>query len=355
MFDMPDFNAMQAFADLGASPNAFTSNAMTGYYFSTTNEFQKCLELLLQFVCTPYFTEESVQKERGIIGQEIHMIEDDPDSRCYLELNQALFQNHPIRISIAGSVESIAEITPDTLYDCYHAFYRPNNMVLTVVGNFNPEEVVRTAERLLPQENGECVVANMGCPEPPEVVKARVETPMEVGIPSFLIGYKCASPGDGLEGMINEYCGELAADLLAGPSSDLYAKLYEEGLIDKQFYTNYSCSRGAAVLSFGGKSQNPDKVAERISERVRQMIQEGIDLEYFQRRKKAGFGSVVRMFDSFENVCVQLADCFFKGENPYQLPEVFDRLTPEAVLTFLERNLTDWARSVSVISPIKGA
>ena len=141
MFDTEDGNALQDLAANGASPNAFTSNAITGYYFESTEKFEENLRILLSFVSIPYFTKESVEKEQGIIGQEIRMYDDEPEWRVYLALMECLFQNHPIRTSVAGTVESIAEITHETLYACHKAFYNPANMVLTVVGNVKPKEI----------------------------------------------------------------------------------------------------------------------------------------------------------------------------------------------------------------------
>ena len=157
MFDTKEGNALQELAKNGAEPNAFTSNAMTGYYFDSTEHFEENLEILLSFVSIPYFTEESVAKEQGIIGQEIRMIEDNPDWQLYTRMMQALYQKSTARTSIAGTVESISHITAETLYDCHKAFYTPSNMILTVVGNVDPVHVADLARRILPREGGPVV------------------------------------------------------------------------------------------------------------------------------------------------------------------------------------------------------
>ena len=162
MFDTKDGNALQELAKNGAEPNAFTSNAMTAYYFDSTEHFEENLRILLSFVSIPYFTDESVAKEQGIIGQEIRMIEDNPDWQIYTRMLRAMYHRHAARTSIAGTVESIAEITADTLYDCHKAFYTPANMILTVVGDVDPAEVVRAAREVLPRESGPAIPRDYG-------------------------------------------------------------------------------------------------------------------------------------------------------------------------------------------------
>ena len=166
MFDTQEGNALQDLAANGASPNAFTSSAITGYYFESTDKFEENLKILLSFVSVPWFTQESVDKERGIIGQEIGMIEDNPDWRVYTNLMAGLYASHPVRVSVAGSVESISHITPDTLYACHRAFYVPCNMALCVAGNVDPEQVCRLAREVLPKAPGSAAGRDYGPPEP---------------------------------------------------------------------------------------------------------------------------------------------------------------------------------------------
>ena len=175
MFDTQEGNALQKLTANGASPNAFTSNAITGYYFECTEQFEENLKTLLSFVSVPYFTQESVDKEQGIIGQEIGMIEDDPDWKVFTNLMKGLYEHHPIRLSVAGSVESIARITPQTLYDCHKAFYDPANMVLCVAGNQDPERVCRIAREILPKTAGPIAQKDYGPQEPEGAFQSLVE------------------------------------------------------------------------------------------------------------------------------------------------------------------------------------
>ena len=255
MFDTKEGNALQILTANGASPNAFTMADMTGYYFECTEGFAENLRTLLSFVSQPYFTQESVAKEQGIIGQEIQMIEDNPDWRLYQNLLRALYRNNPLRIPLAGSKNSIAEITADTLYQCHRAFYHPGNMVLCVVGDVDPEQVAAIAQDVLPQERRDRAEKDLGAPEPDAPAERQITEVMAVSSPNFLLGLKARPHPAGEEDLRLQLLGDLAGDILAGESSPLYAKLYSEGLIDKSFFVSYESSPGTAFLMLGGESK----------------------------------------------------------------------------------------------------
>ena len=212
MFDTKEGNALQRLAQNGAEPNAFTANAMTGYYFDSTEKFEENLEILLSFVSIPYFTDESVAKEQGIIGQEIRMIEDNPDWQLYTRMMKALYQNHAARESIAGTVESISHITAQTLYDCHKAFYTPSNMILTVVGDVDPVHVVDLARRILPREGGPVIPRDYG-EEPAAIAEKETKMAMEVATPQFLTGFKCTPAPEGEPYLRLAAIGDMACDL----------------------------------------------------------------------------------------------------------------------------------------------
>ena len=217
MFDTREGNALQELAKNGAEPNAFTSNAMTAYYFDSTEHFEENLRILLSFVSIPYFTDESVAKEQGIIGQEIRMIEDNPDWQIYTRMLRAMYHRHAARTSIAGTVESIAEITADTLYDCHKAFYTPANMILTVVGDVDPVHVIDLANRVLPKLSGPIIERDYGT-EPETVAEKETVLEMEVSAPQFLAGFKCAPAAEGDDYMRASILGDMASDILMGES-----------------------------------------------------------------------------------------------------------------------------------------
>ena len=351
MFDTEDGNALQELAMNGAEPNAFTSNAITCYYFDSTEKFYENLEILLSFVSVPYFTDESVEKEQGIIGQEIGMIEDNPEWQVYKQLMQSLYHTSPARTPVAGSVESIREITAQTLYDCHRAFYTPANMCLVVVGDVEPQQVLDIARRVLPKDSGELIERDYGAEEPTEAAQAYAEEHMEVSMPSFLVGFKCPPQHGGEEQHRFAAIGELACDVLMGESSPLYARLYSQGLINGSFGAAFDILPGAAYAYAGGDSKEPKAVAEAILAEAQRLVREGVDEDYYKRIVNANFGAALRELNSFESIAVSMAEGRFQGYDPYRFPEIYDSITAADVLAFLRENVTRSHMALSVIAP----
>ena len=351
MFDTEDGNALQELAMNGAEPNAFTSNAITCYYFDSTEKFYENLEILLSFVSVPYFTDESVEKEQGIIGQEIGMIEDNPEWQVYKQLMQSLYHTSPARTPVAGSVESIREITAQTLYDCHRAFYTPANMCLVVVGDVEPQQVLDIARRVLPKDSGELIERDYGAEEPTEAARAYAEERMEVSMPSFLVGFKCPPQHGGEEQHRFAAIGELACDVLMGESSPLYARLYSQGLINSSFGAAFDILPGAAYAYAGGDSKDPKAVAEAILAEAQRLVREGVDEDYYKRIVNANFGAALRELNSFESIAVSMAEGRFQGYDPYRFPEIYDSITAADVLAFLRENVTRSHMALSVIAP----
>ena len=351
MFDTQDGNALQDLASNGASPNAFTSNAITGYYFESTEKFEENLRILLSFVSVPWFTPESVDKEQGIIAQEIRMIEDNPEWQVYTNMMAGLYKNHPIRTSVAGTVESISHITADTLYACHKAFYDPANMVLCVAGNVEPKRVCAIAREILPATSGMEVERDYGICEPEQAAQPVVEVKMEVSAPLFQLAFKGDGVAPGEETLRVQLLGELAVEALVGKSSPLYASLYEQGLINSEFGCGCEMYPGCVFLYAGGESRDPEQVRERIMEQAKRLVREGMDEPLWQRLKKAAYGSRVRALNSFENLCVEQAQCFFSGAQFLSFPQVFDQLSAQDACRLLERWVTEERATLSVVRP----
>ena len=351
MFDTKDGNALQKLTANGASPNAFTSNAITGYYFECTEQFEENLKTLLSFVSVPYFTQESVDKEQGIIGQEIGMIEDDPDWKVFTNLMKGLYEHHPIRLSVAGSVESIARITPQTLYDCHKAFYDPANMVLCVAGNQDPERVCQIAREILPKTAGSIAQKDYGSQEPEEAFQSLVEERLAVSGPIFQLGYKGDAPERGEAGLRQQLLGELACEVLLGNSTPLYARLYQEGLINRNFSYGYDSVPGCAFLAAGGESRDPEAVRAAVEAEARRIEAEGVDLELWERVKKGAYGWRVRSLNSFETLCVNQAQNFFAGREYLRFADLFADIRKEDVEALIARWVTPARTSLSVIRP----
>ncbi len=350
MFDTKEGNALQELAKNGAEPNAFTSNAMTGYYFDSTDHFEENLEILLSFVSIPYFTEESVAKEQGIIGQEIRMIEDNPDWQLYMGMLRGLYSTSSARTAIAGTVESISHITAETLYDCHKAFYTPSNMILTVVGDVDPVRVVDLARHVLPREGGPAIPRDHGT-EPAEVAQRETRMEMEVSCPQFLAGFKCAPAAEGEDYLRLAAIGDMACDILLGDSSPLYLRLYDQGLINTSFGGAFEMMPGVAYLYAGGDSKDARTVAEEIRKEAARLVMEGIDEGFYQRVRRSAFGENLRGLNSFENIAVSLTEGYFHGYDPLRFPQVFDTITKDDITAFLRDNITGDRMVLSEIVP----
>jgi len=353
LFDMPGRDITGEFAALGAVPNAFTSFDMTAYYFSCTNHFQENLELLLEFVTTPHFTQESVDKEQGIIGQEIGMNEDNPDSRLFELLVSAMYEKHPIHTPILGTRESIAQITPQVLQTCHKAFYRPENMYLCVVGDVEPEVVAKLAGEKLQSLPQPTVTAIRSWNEPMAVANDYVTCAMEVSMPMFQLGFKCEPPVDGEQGVFREIVGDLAAEALFGESSRLYLKLYDAGLIDASFGGGYETIEGMGMLMASGDSEDPAAVRNAILEEAKILSREGIAQEDFLRMKRSALGRRIRSLDSFESTCFRLCAYHFSKFDYFQISQVYSQVTREDIQKFIRTVVTKERMCLAVITPKK--
>ena len=352
MFDTKEGNALQELAANGASPNAFTSNAITGYYFESTEKFEENLRILLSFVSIPYFTKESVDKEQGIIGQEIGMIEDDPDWVVFMDLMQALYEKHPVRVSVAGSAESISHITAETLYACHKAFYDPSNMVLCVAGDVDPEKICQAAREILPERPGAPVArGDYGAQEPAEVCQPMIQREMEVSVPLFQLGFKGEAAPEGEGALRQQLLGELACEALLGNSTPLYARLYREGLINRNFAYGYEAVPGAAFLAAGGESRDPEAVRQAVQQEAERIVREGVDPDLWRRIKKGSYGGKVRSLNSFETLCVGQAQSFFAGSDLLDFPRLFDTIEKADVEHLIARWVTPERTALSVVRP----
>lgn len=352
LFDMPDGNVMQQFSALGGSPNAFTGYSMTAYHVESTENWRENLELLLRYVSTPYFTEESVEKERGIIAQEIRMYEDSSGSRMYENLFAALYQHHPIRVPIAGTVESIQDITAQTLYDCHKAFYDPSNMMLCVAGPVDPELVVESARNILPKTPGGVGGRDYGPAEPLTAEKmAWVEQNMEVSMPGFTVAFRCDTPKTGADILRQELVGDLAAELLVGESTAFYTKLYEDGLIDCDFSAGYEGVKTLGMLSIGGDSNEPERVVDAVLKEAERLGREGADEALFQRLKRSAFGRRIRELDSFENICYRMCQSTFEGAFYYDFPDLYRSITLDETVRMIRDTVVPQRAALSLIYP----
>ena len=354
MFDLPgDRDVSAEFAAMGANVNAFTSYDMTAYYFSCTEHFEDCLGLLLEFVSTPYFTEESVRKEQGIIDQEIGMNRDAPDSVVFENLMSAMYTAHPIRVPILGTSETIRQITPEILYQCHKAFYTPGNMMLCGVGDVDPEKVIAIARQQLGDEVLPVGEKQNHWPEAMECPRQEIHCEMEIAMPTFSLAFKSEPLGRGEAAIRQEMVADLAAETLFGESSDLYLRLYEQGLIDSSFGGGFETVDGCALFTCGGDSDDPEKVRDAILARVRKVLDEGISQEDFLRMKRSALGRRIRSLDSFDATCFRLCAYHFGGFDYFRFPQVYDAIEKEDILAYLSRTVTAQRACLSVITPTR--
>ena len=353
MFDLPGNRDVSAqFAALGASANAFTSYDMTAYYFSCTENFDECLRLLLEFVSTPYFTEESVEKERGIIDQEIGMNEDAPDSVVFENLVQAMYARHPIRVPILGTGKTIRQITPEVLYRCHRAFYAPGNMLLCVVGDVEPEAVARIAEQQLGREALPVGKKQKDWAEPMTCPRPEITAKMEVAMPMFNLAFKCEPLGTGDGAIREEMVADLAAEALFGESSELYLKLYEEGLIDSSFGGGFETIDGCAMLLCSGDSEDARAVREAILAQAEKLTREGLPEEDYLRMKRSALGRRIRGLDSFDATCFRICAYHFSDFDYFRFPEIYRQITAEEIIAFLARVVKRERCCLSIMEPV---
>ena len=356
MFDMPSGeNALSVFSENGASPNAFTSSSYTCYYFKCTDGFEENLRLLLQFVSTPYFTPETVAKEQGIIGQEILMGEDSPGSEGYYNLLSLLYKNHPIRDKIAGTVESIAQITDKTLYDCHKVFYAPSNMVLCVEGDVDPEEVFRIASEELTKEKRSIPHADFGEPEEDLPSSPKIDVMMPVSEPMFLVGCKnrMMSAEKGPEDLRERMISSIALRLLAGQSSPFFSRLYSQGIITNSIDAECDYAAETSTVLLGAEGPDPDLFLRELNSEVTNIAQNGFEPGFFERTLKAAIGGQLKGYEDFDETCVNMCLGFLDGYNCLDAYELLKNITKEECEHWITANLIPERMAMSVISPVR--
>ena len=350
LFESEDGDAFVRYAQTGANANAYTSFEKTCYLFSCTEKFDESLEILLDFVQSPYFTAQTVAKEQGIIGQEIKMYDDAPDWRVMFNMLENMYHNHPVKIDIAGTVESIAEITAEKLYEVYNVFYNLNNMVLCVSGNVTVDKVLKTADRLLKQSEKH-TIHNVFENEPYEIVKPYVEQEFSVSMPIFNLGFK--EKADCVKGDAQAAHTDILLFLLASETSELYRKLLDANLINSSFSYELFDGPGYCSVIFGGESREPQKAAEMIKDYIVKLKENGIDKEEFEIAKKSIYGDTVASLNSVDTISNILADYHFKGNNMFDYIDEIANATIEDVTKRLDCMLDVNNCTLSVVKPIQ--
>ncbi|HBG0517687.1 TPA: insulinase family protein, partial [Clostridioides difficile] len=355
MFEQPDGgDAFDKFSKLGVNANAFTNFTMTAYLFSATENFYESLEHLIDYVQTPYFTDENVEKEKGIIAQEIKMYNDDPDWNVYFNCLKAMYVNYPARIDIAGTVDSIYKITKEELYKCYNTFYNPGNMALFVVGDLDVEKVIDVTKK---SNNYKVDKLSKSIerfyPEEPESVKEKeVIEKFPISMPMFNIGFKDSNVGlKGKELLRKEIVTDILVGMLFKKGSKLYEDLYMQGLINENFGAGFSSQVDYAFSIIAGDSKEPKKVKEIILDYIEKSKKEGLSKEEFERTKKKKIGSFIKCFDSINFIGNSFISYVFKDINLLDYLDVIKDITFEEVEERLKEHFKEEYCVISIVEP----
>lgn len=349
LFENEDCDAFKLYAETGANANAYTSFDKTVYLFDCSANFRPSLEILLNFVTHPYFTDESVAKEQGIIKQEILMCEDNPFRRVYFNLLQAVYKNNPIRYEIAGTVDSIAEISKDMLYRAYNSFYDLSNMVLCCAGNCKLDDVLEACDKFLkPCSNNapKLILPN----EPNTVYKPLIKENMSVGLPLFSVGYKvCPDTGESL--CKKEYISAFLLDMIFGQTSRFYAEYSAKGLINSSFETETTSGNGFLVNALSGESKDPHAVYNAMNDELVRVKKEGLDESEFLAYKKTAYGAIVRELNSVGACNSMMLESHMRGYSAFAPSKILASLTFEETLSMLDMLLDPKTSALSVIEP----
>lgn len=351
MFEQPDgTNAFDKFAKYGANANAFTSFNCTCYLFSCTDNFGENFEHLLNYVQQPYFTDENVSKEQGIIGQEIRMYDDDPDWQVQFNLLKALYENHPVKIDIAGTVESISKIDKDVLYKCYNTFYDPSNMAICIVGDVDVDSIGDIVEKAVTQEGAGQAAVSIYPDEKKGAYQNEIRSKLDVAIPLFNMGYKDNDAHEGEDLLKNEIAMKILLKLIAGRSSELYNNMYDNGLINSNFATDIMCEPQFSCVVFGGESEKCDEVCKLIEQEVEKLKEKGINKDEFERIKKSVLGGFLRGFNDVESIGTMVLRNILNGVNIFNFYDIFETVDIEYVTQRLKEVFTKENMAVSIVS-----
>lgn len=347
LFESEGVDAFELFSKTGAYSNAYTSFDRTCYLFNCTENLEENLKILLGFVQSPYFSKETVEKEQGIIGQEIQMYLDAPDWRVLFNLLEALYSENPVRIDIAGTRESISKISAELLYSCYETFYNPSNMFLVLAGDFDEQKVLEIVDSELKPSEPIKITRHIPS-EQGGVLKEYCEQALAVAKPMFMLGFKVDTVG--YENAKRRIAMELGLEVAFGKSSSVFKTLRDDGLITNPLDFEYFCTRDTAVAIIGGESDDPKAVKDRILSELRRLTQDGIDSELFEAAKKTAYGERLVAFDKVEGAVSRMVESAVTGEDAFSELEALQTITESDVIDCLKL-LTKENHALSVITP----
>ena len=341
-------NSLDTLTALGVEANAYTTNDHTAYLFECTENFYPALDELMDYIQHPYFTDENVEKEKGIIGQEIMMYDDYPEWKVYLNALEAMYYEHPIKLDITGTIETISHINKEILYKCYNTFYNPSNMVMVVCGDFEPEKLLEEIKKRLINKEANGEIKRIYPKEKEDIVKNKVEENMDVSQPLFVIGIK-DKIADTKERVRKHIAVEILLNMIIGKSSKLYKELYEEGLLYATPSLDYEFSKDYAHILITGQSPKPEIVYEKFKQQVNNMKNTTIDSQEFNRIKKRIYGEYIKEYNDVSNIARMFLADFFKEINSFDYLEEMLIINEQYVDQVLKSVFDDTKMVLSVI------
>jgi len=338
-------NSLDTLTGLGVNANAYTTNDHTAYLFEATDNFYEALDELMDYVQNPYYTDENVEKEKGIIAQEIKMYDDHPEWQTYMNALRCMYKEFPIRIDIAGTVESINEITKETLYLCYDNFYTPSNMAIVVCGDFEPEKILEEIKKRITNNENKEIPKRVYPNEPDEINEKTKTVDMKLSNPMFIIGFKDKVEGD----MIKKHIAiQIALNVLFGKSSKLYKELTDENIILGPLSIEYEFAKNYAFSMITGASRNPEKVIKRINEEIKNVKENGLNEADFERIKKKLYGDYITEYNSVDEIARIFLTDYFKGINSFDYLEKYKEITKEYTEEILKKVFEEKRQVISI-------
>ena len=344
-------NSLDALSSLGVDANAYTTNDYTTYLFECTDNFYEALDELMDYVQHPYYTDENVEKEKGIIGQEINMYDDYPTWKVYMNAMECLYHNNPVKLDIAGTIESITPITKETLYDCYNTFYTPSNMLMVITGDFEPEKLIQEIKNRIVKNENKGEIKRIYPKEPEEINKEKIEAVMDVNNPIFVIAIKDKTLENETEQVKKHIAIEILLNIIAGKSSKLYKELYEKGIVMSPLDLDYEFSKQYAHIVISGQSNEPERVMKELKKEIEKLKKEGLEKQQFERIKKKIYGDYITEYNDISGVARMLMADYFKGINSFEYIENHKQITKKYTKKILKEIFDE---NKMVISIVKG-
>ena len=341
-------NSLDVLTALGVNANAYTTNNHTAYLYECTDKFYEALDEFMDYIQNPYFTDENVEKEKGIIGQEIMMYNDYPEWKVYINALQAMYHENPIKIDTAGTIESIAPIDKEILYKCYNTFYNPSNMAMVICGDFKPEEILEEVKKRIIQNNANGEIKRIYPEEPETIVKSNIEQKMDVSMPLYVIGIK--DKGTEQKEIVKKHIAlEILFNIIFGQSSNLYKKLYNDGTIYSAPSLEYDFSKGYAHILCSGQAKNPEKLFEEFKKEIKKLKENGINESDFLRSKKMLYGTYVKEYDSVQDIARMFLADYFKGINSFDYLEEIESVNLEYINQVLSEVFNEDKMVISIV------